>query len=1184
MVEVGSADVDVLIEDALRRHRSGEAVLVLVESWDGSVGDSEDQLLNGVQVVTRVTCASSCQADSGALADLIDPEEGGAVLIENAQWADPTSLGRLQRALGTGGQMPLVILAHQPMTGVESWGIDRLSTAMRESGGHILDVVGKSHPDPDTEVELAGTSLDLIAACSLLTRPVTVTNAAQVLSVPEDEILSLGHDLASAGLLREVRGGFTATPIGSSAVSGQEARIGRVAGRLADVLNQTGASDALLGTLRFDAGQHEEATELLVRAADEAMGRHQSGEAFRLATMALESANEVATSDTESLARMHLVCARFLRSAGRTEWAAQHADRAIVSVSGPDRVAGLYLTAMLADDEQRPQDAEHLIAIAEWEAMRSGGEPFIAALLAFRARTLNRIGFAEEADDSLRKAEAIVSGVESDEARFEVQTNKAWIHYDRGEFARAEIEFTHLRDESERLGGQDSVADKEAWRARSLLPAGQPTEALQAIAAAEEISRIEGIEAPLFLSDLAIAEGAIAYGRLDDALAAAERALDLVTRQLPSWENMVLATRARVQMAMRNWDQARADLSRALEITPEGANGWRWRTRCLALQVEVDASSGAGWRDSDGEDLADLLLQAKLYGWAAEALCVVAENGKRQSAAMDAMNLAVSIGQPMLAARAAQAGGLWDDPLAASTILGIRAVDHRVPDGWRESWESLPHVAAGLSAPVPQEDPDLGAAAESLNAALAGAGLSRESQVLSPAQRRSSGLVAGRRSSAVRRPLWAVAAAVGVIVLAAGTAFGVTQLGGEDPEAAPVDSGAGTETAPPTTVELSLEETQIPVPDEIDFFFGTSVYRGTYERTGVVDAAAPREVNGYYWRYETAGPIEAPPVVFGTTLYVGTTEGTFFALDQTSGDELWTLPPEGRIGAAPALGEGEMEENRAPMMIVVVDDDGAVRGHDAAVDTGVQWTTRLDSRIRSSPVIVDGRVYLATDDGLVHALDLISGHEIWRYPADGQPTLGTISADLAFHDGFLYVATEEGVLHLIDVSGDTPTSVCDFDAVDPIVTNPIITDEVTYVATMGQTIWPLPTGACDGRLPNRLPAYITDTPVRVGPAIVGDTIYMPGGRYLYSIDLTSGEHLWEPSTVTAEAPVSTPPVVTSDTVYFASEDGMVHAVDAVSGETLWQWQTGLHVRAAPAVVDGVAFIAAGDGYVYALGP
>lgn len=1181
MEDSGSAERAVeLIDEALRVHGEGTPVLVLIESWDGSVGHLEERLLGGLEVHTRIVCASSCQADSGALADLIEPKQGGAIVIENAQWADPTSLGRVQRMLGAQEQMPLVVLAHKPMIEIEAWGIHQLTRAFRDSG-HVATVDGPDTPESDLAVELDGSSFDLIAACSLLTRPVAVADAARVLSVSEDEILDLGHDLTSAGLLREVRGGFSATPIGASVVVGQEARLGRVAGRLADTLAMAGATDALVGSLRFDAGQHERAIELLTSAATEAADRHQAAEAFRLATMAVEAANESGSGDPHELGRMHLLSARFLQSAGRTEWASEHANRALAGVAGIERVESLQLAARLADDSQKPQDAEHLVAIAEWESVRSVGEASLAPLLAFRARTLNRIGFAEEADDTLGKAEALADLAGSDEARYEVLTNKAWIHYDRGELAHAEIEFTHLRDEADRLGGRESLADKEAWRARSLLPSGHPVEGLQAIAAAKEIARADGIEAPLFLSDLAIAEGALAYGRLDEALSASERALDLVTRQLPAWENMALATRARVHLAAGRWDEAKSDLGRALKRTPEGANGWRWRTRCLALQVEADAASGSAWREAEAEDLADLMLQAKFYGWAAEALCVLAENGGRSSAAADAMNLALAAGQPMLAARATHAGKLWDDPLAAGTILAIRGVDHRVPDEWRDSWEELPHIAAALSAPAPEQDPDLEEAAEELSAALAAAGLTRDAPILSPAQRRSSGLVAGRGKSQGRRRLWAVAAALGVVVLAAGTAFGVAQMGQDDepPAAAAAESPEPTT----TTIELSLEETQIPLPADIDFFFGTSVYRGGYERTGIVDASGPREVNGYYWRYQTAGPIEAPPVVFGTTVYVGTTEGTFFALDQTTGAEIWTMPPEGRIGAAPALGEGEMAENQSPMMVVVVDDDGAVRGHDAAVATGVQWTTRLDSRIRSSPVVVDGRVYLATDDGFVHALDLIDGSELWRYPSE-DPGLGTISADLTFHEGILYVGTEAGILHMVDVTGESPTLICEYDAFDAIVTNPIVADGIAYVATMGQNIWPIPAGSCDGSVPNRLPTYVADTPVRVGPAIAGDTMYMPGGRYLYSIDLTSGEHLWPAATVTAERPISTPPVVAGDTVYIASEDGVVRAVDATSGETLWQWETGLHVRAAPVVVDGVVFVAGGDGYVYALGP
>lgn len=1170
--------IDDLIESALGKSDGGESVLVLVESPDGLLGTLGERLIGDRRVHSRIVCASSCQADSGGLADLIQPDDAdaGAIVVENAQWADPTSLGRIQRVLGASQGARLVILAHQPMPGVEAWGLDQLVRAVRKSG-HVVTIESGETSEPSTDVELGETATDLTAACSLSTRPVSVPDLAKVLDLPEADVLRIGHELASAGLLTEVRGGFTATTAGVSAISGQEARLGRMAGLLADALEGSTASPGLVGNLRFEAGQFASALPVLTAAAIAADDHHATGEAFRLASRAIESADQTGVSDSADLSTMHLLCGRFLRSAGRTEWAAEHAEKAISLASGSSRLSSLHLAAMLADDSQRPQDAEHLVAIAEWEAIHSGDTSTLARLLAFRARVLNRIGFAVEADDVLAKADALISDSTDEQLRFDVATNRAWIHFDRGEMGRAEIEFTHLRDQAERLEGWASLADKEAWRARALFPSGHPKEAQEAIASAVEIAETESLEAPLFLTDLALAEGSIAYGRHGDALAASERALDLVERQLPAWRNMVLATRARAHLAAGDLEAARTDLELALEHTPVGANGWRWRTRCRALLAETRAAS-----DAEAEDLADLLLQSKLYGWAAEALCAIAETSRSQTAAKVGMTVALNAGLPMVAARAAHAGDLWADPDVAPVILALHAVDRRIPDEWRSEWEGLAHVSAALAAPAPSEDPDMGKVAARLDETLLATGLSRETTILSPSQRRSSGLVLGGGRGRARGRLWMAAAALGVVVLAAGTAFGVAQMGREEPEVPPAAAASETQN-PPTTTELSLEETQIPVPDDIDFFFGTSVHRGAYNRAGVLDVAGPREVNGYYWRFETAGPIEATPVVFGTTVYVGTTEGTFFALDQTTGDEIWTMPPEGRIGAAPGLGQGEMEENQSPMMVVVVDDDGAVRGHDAAVATGVQWTTRLGTRIRSSPVVIDGVVYVATDDGFVHALDLIDGSELWRYPSEA-PGLGTISADLTFHEGILYVGTEAGILHMVDVTGESPALICEYDAFDAIVTNPIVADGVVYVATMGQNIWPIPAGSCDGTVPNRLPAYVADTPVRVGPAIVGDTMYMPGGRYLYSIDLTSGEHLWPAATVTAERPISTPPVVAGDTVYISSEDGVVRAVDAKTGETLWQWQTGLHVRATPVVVNGAVFIAAGDGYVYALGP
>ena len=1174
----GIAAVQQLIENGITAAGSGTSTIILVEGPDGTLGGDLDDL---PVEITRVVCASSCGAEPGRLADVLDLESHTpqTIVVEEAQSADATSLGRLERILASGDKGMVIVLAHRPQSSDRTWAPDELVS--RLDGSVRIERLKTARTMPDLDIsDIPAQGLDLLAACSLITGWLPVSAATKAASGSEEEILRTGELLVDRGLLQQGRGGFSSTATGALAIADQQARIGNVAARLADAMDVNTTGPGRLGQLRLEAGQPALALPLLVEAARGAAAAQANSEAHRLAESALRASSDAGDAGKPGdKGSMHLISARFLRSAGRTAAAQAHAEHA-VELSAPDqRAEALHLAAMIADDSQRPQRAEYLIAMAELSAKSGSSE--LAGLLAFHARTLSRLGFATEADATQTKAEAAATVSGSETADFIVGLNKAWIHFDRGEMNWAEREFTRLRDHAERIEGRDSVADKEAWRARSLFPSGHPDEALEAISTAETIAGETEVEAPLFLADLAVAEGATLYGRTTEAHQAAERALDLVARQLPAWENMALATRARVRIASGELASARSDLASAIELTPAGADGWRWRSRCRALAIEADARAGEDWLEPDLEDLADQMLQAKLYGWAAEVLCAITELGGRRSAASDAVQIALYAGQPILAARATHAAGKWDSDEAAPVILAIHAVDRHVPADWRETWSAQPHIRAALDMPAPIEDPDHEAAARAMASSLAAAGLSPDS-ALSPAQRRSSGLVMYRPPSRRRRGLWAVAAGLGVIALAAGTAWGVSEMTGES---ATETSISADESPDPsiTAAPASLEDTQIAVPADVDIFFGTGVYRGSYQRTGLVDVVGPREVDGYYWRFETAGPIEAGPITFGSSVYVGTTEGTFYNLDQTTGAEIWTMPPDGRIAAAPGLGQGEMQENQSPMMVVVVDDNGVVRGQDAAVANGVHWSTQLGERIRSSPVIDDGRVFVATNDGFVYGLDLISGEELWRFPAEGEG-LGQISADLSFHSGILYIGTESNTLHLLDVATDIPSPVCEFDALAPIVTSPIITDEAVYVGTTGQNIWTLPVGACSGVVPNRLPFYVADTPVRVPPAIIGDTMYLPAGRYLYSIHLPTNEHQWPASQVTADSPISTPPVVAADVVYVASEDGVVRAVDATSGETLWTWTTDLHVRAAPAVANGVVFIAGGDGFVYALGP
>lgn len=1138
--------------------------LVLVESADGSVGDLVDHLPSGVRLVKRALAAEASRAVTGAIAEqlgLADPTPG-AYVVEEAQWADASSLGRLQRLLTR--QIPglIVVLAYRLG---EHWGIEKVAESARRHGTiHEIALDVDPLPAPSDAV-----ARDLVIATSLVNQPLTVSVLARVLAMSEADTLTLAESMVTAGYLTEARGGF----ICLRPISAGEARKGHVAARLASVLEETGSGSEVVGLLRLAAGDPAAAYPHLLAAASRARERSVLGEAHHLAGAALDAANRV-EADTGDKGMLHLIRGQYLRSAGRSEEAATELEAAVALLDGETRVDALGFAAAVADDRQRPQEAERLLAVAEWEAHRLGALAKLGSLSTFRGRALNRLGFADESDAMVEKGlQWLDLGRASAEQTANGENNRAWISFDRGEATRAEVQFTHLRDITP-ADDHAGRADKEAMRARALFASGHPDAALEAVAAARHHADLAEVEAPLFLTELALVEGGLAYGRLAEAEAAAQSALDFVERELPAWENVVRGLRALVSLRSGDVGTARTELDAAVAATPAGADGWRLRSRLAAIAHEIDAAEGR-LRHREAIDLSDALLQARYYGSAAELMCVIAEQRRNGSLAAEAMALATHIGNPMLAARAAQAGRLWRSPAAAPVVRAIRAMATRVPDEWEQDWRRRPGVAEALEVAEPGDDSGTEQSRRVLEEALRRTGLSADT-VLSPAQRRSGGLVpTGRRLSVVQM----VAAGLVVVALATGTSFGVSRLLAS-PSSSPPPVTVVREVPVTTAASVSLEETQLEAPPEP--LTGSAPFRGGTSRTGVLEAAGPRSVEGFFWRYTTAGPIESTPVAYGRNIYVASTDGTLYALDQTTGNQVWTMRTDSRITTTPEIATSESGEGQTSALLVLAGDDGVVRARDALSDLRTEtWTVQLGSRITSSPVIAEGLVFVATSDGSVHALGLGDGREAWRYPEEGE-SLGMVSAPLAYHEGIVYAGTADGVLHLI--ASTTGEAICEFDAGAGIVSSPVIADGAMYLPTRGNTIFVRPLGECaPGSVADRLPLYGTETAVEVAPAIRGERMYLPAGRFLYSIDLRDNSHVWPASTVDAGSAISGAPVVAGSTVYFGTEDGLAIAVDADSGEELWRWQTGNFVRSSPAVVERAVFVGSGDGRLYALG-
>jgi eukaryotic-like serine/threonine-protein kinase len=170
----------------------------------------------------------------------------------------------------------------------------------------------------------------------------------------------------------------------------------------------------------------------------------------------------------------------------------------------------------------------------------------------------------------------------------------------------------------------------------------------------------------------------------------------------------------------------------------------------------------------------------------------------------------------------------------------------------------------------------------------------------------------------------------------------------------------------------------------------------------------------------------------------------------------------------------------------------------------------------------------------VYAVDLSDGSEIWNFPVKAQPTKPFFATPMLTSDGQLIVAGYDYGLYSLDPSD-------------------------------GSINWKF-SGARD--------RYI-------GSVLVsGDMIYAPNADYkLYALNL-EGELQWS---FEAEQSFWSPPVADGKTLFIGSLDRKLYALDASSGEKVWQKDLGAAILCSPVTgTDLPLFVAAFDGSLLAL--
>jgi outer membrane protein assembly factor BamB len=270
-----------------------------------------------------------------------------------------------------------------------------------------------------------------------------------------------------------------------------------------------------------------------------------------------------------------------------------------------------------------------------------------------------------------------------------------------------------------------------------------------------------------------------------------------------------------------------------------------------------------------------------------------------------------------------------------------------------------------------------------------------------------------------------------------------------------------------------------------------------------------------------------------------------------------------------------------------------------------------DGAFETSPIIVDGTVYIGCLNGYLYALNLADGAEKWKYHSE----LG-FYASPALKNGKLYIGDAEGKFHC--VSAATGDLLWGFASQAEINSGANFHGANVLFGSQDSHLYCL-----DSETGKEVWRFAIDDQIRCFPTVVGDRSFVAGcDSKFHIVDLTTGT---EVASVDIEAPTGAAPAVGGDFVYFGTEgetvlcinwqnpqvvwkyrdpkkrmpfrssaalapqlvivggrDKVVHALDRASGEERWRFVTKGRIDASPVIVGRRAYVGSADGRIYGL--
>ncbi|MCZ6789998.1 MAG: PQQ-binding-like beta-propeller repeat protein [Chloroflexi bacterium] len=346
--------------------------------------------------------------------------------------------------------------------------------------------------------------------------------------------------------------------------------------------------------------------------------------------------------------------------------------------------------------------------------------------------------------------------------------------------------------------------------------------------------------------------------------------------------------------------------------------------------------------------------------------------------------------------------------------------------------------------------------------------------------------------------------------------------------------------------------------------------------------------------------------------------------------------PSSTISSQSATGEWLMAQRD-------IQHTGVVPGLAFSPNGTTRWRFESQGPMRTSPVVADGRVYVATGDNRLVALDEATGDVLWAHPFSQRVT----SSSLTIAHELVFIGTHDRMLRAIDTKtgeqrwsyttgghifgsatvangsvyfGSTDGHLYSLDArtgellwssrrrfssrsVERIASSPTVNQEIVIVGSQDHNLYIL-----DAASGSRRYLLHVGNPINNAITAVGDRAFFTSSGVVVAVDYTERNFpfqrtiwsVWQQLAIwgIASPPAHPPGVIwvrgvegrvdgnlatAEGRIFVATGAGILSALDTETGEPLWVLEGLEPLRSSPIITGDTVVQAAADGSIYGFG-